>query len=96
MPEEKVVTFSATEIAERLVKERGITSGHWGLFVRFGLGAVNVGDGKTMFPAAVVTVQEIGIQQFPEPNPLTVDAGALASADRKGKGKSLRPGVHVK
>jgi hypothetical protein len=33
-----------SEIAERLIRERGITSGHWGIYVRFGLGATNVGS----------------------------------------------------
>jgi hypothetical protein len=79
MPEEKVITFSVKEIAERLVRERGIKSGHWGIFLKFGLGGANIGDGGVlMFPAAILTVQEIGIQQFPEPNPMTVDASQLA------------------
>jgi len=89
MPENQLVSFSAKEIAERLVRERGITKGHWGLYVKFGLGGANVGDGASvMFPAAIVTVQEIGIQQFPEPNPLTVDASTFASsAPKKAKRK---------
>jgi len=86
MPEEKVIAFSAKEIAERLVKERGITSGHWGLYVKFGFGATNVGDATNLYPAAVTTVQELGIQQFPEPNALTVDAAVIAAA-AKVKGK---------
>jgi hypothetical protein len=81
MPEEKkIIAFSSKEIAERLVREHGLKSGHWGLYVKFGLGATNVRDPNvpdTMFPAAVVTVMELGIQEFPEPNPLTVDAAAL-------------------
>jgi hypothetical protein len=84
MPEEKkIIAFSSKEIAERLIREQGITSGHWGLFVRFGLGATNVGDPSipnVLFPAAVVTLMELGIQEFPEANPLTVDASTLREA----------------
>ena len=57
--------------------------GHWGIFVRFGLGAgnvPNVNDNNKLLPAAIVPILELGIQKFSEPNDLTVDASRI---DRK-------------
>lgn len=72
------VTFKLKEIAELLVKHQGIHEGHWGIFVRFGLNATNIGDSSNeMYPSAIVPVTELGIQRFDEPNPLTVDAAVV-------------------
>jgi hypothetical protein len=38
------VTFGFKELAEVLVREAKVNSGHWGIFVRFGLAATNVGE----------------------------------------------------
>ncbi len=84
----KQFTMSLKEVAEVLVKHVGATSGHWGLYVRFGLGATNIvhADGE-LHPAALVPVLELGVQEFEQPNSLTVDA---AEVQRRGKGKPTR------
>jgi hypothetical protein len=78
MAEAKLYGYPLKEIAELLVRDRGITQGHWGVYVKFGLQAGNVGPTATeMYPAAIVPILEFGIQRFDEPNPLTVDAAKL-------------------
>jgi len=82
MPKKETKTFTYSQLAELLVKESDIHEGHWGLFLRFGLGGGNlpIGDpgGQMVFrPAAIVPVTEIGIQEFDDPNPLTVDAAKV-------------------
>lgn len=61
-----------------LVRHANITSGHWGIYIRFALGATNIGpDKNNLMPAAIVPVAEIGISQFAEPSNLTVDASQV-------------------
>ena len=86
MPETERIMFELREIAEILVKERSIKSGFWGIGIEFGLAATNIPstpDGKTLTPAGLTLVQKIGIQQFKEPNNLTVDAAEVNKPKRK-------------
>jgi hypothetical protein len=80
MAEQSQLLYSYTELAEILVKQAGIHSGHWMVFMRFGIGGANVpieNRGNQFFPTAVVPVIELGIQKSPEPTPLTVDASVV-------------------
>lgn len=85
--------FDLRELAELLVREQGVRQGNWGIYVEFGLGAANVPTGpdsplgKTLTPASINFVQKVGIQQFPEPNSLTIDA---AQIHQKGVKKSAK------
>jgi hypothetical protein len=85
MGEPKIYTFNHKEVAEALVKQQGIHEGLWGLYIEFGITAGNVGqDATSLMPAAIVPVQKIGIQQFPEENNLCVDAAKVnPGSDRK-------------
>ena len=75
MSEPRVITFSHREVAEALVKKEGLHQGIWGIYVEFGLGAVNIGaDSDDTLPAAVVPVKKIGLQRFDEESSLAVDA----------------------
>lgn len=88
MGEASQVTFSYKEVAESLIKKQGIHEGLWGLYIEFGLGAVNINTepgGTNLTPAAIVTVQKIGIQRFPEPNSLTVDAAEVNPPPKAAK-----------
>ena len=85
-------TFTYLQLAELLVKESGIHEGHWGLFFRFGLGGGNLpiggpGGQVAVRPAAIVPVTEIGIQEFGDPNPLTVDAAKVNPKPRSGSSR---------
>jgi hypothetical protein len=79
MAEPKLIKFSYKELAELMVKQQGITEGHWGVYMRFGIGAVNAGETpETAVPTAFVPVLEIGLQRFDGPGPLAIDASKLA------------------
>jgi hypothetical protein len=90
MAEIQQYIFSYKEVAKALVKEQEIHEGIWGIYIRFGIGAANVGEesGTDIVPAAIVPVQQIGIQRFTEMNNLTVDAAEVnpLPARKKPKG----------
>jgi hypothetical protein len=81
MAEAKSYTFNHQELAELLVKQQDIHEGFWGIYIEFGFGAANINSdptgGKVLLPTAFSIVQKIGIQQFPEPSNLTVDAAKV-------------------
>lgn len=78
---ERIISHQA--LAELLVKQQGIHEGIWGLFIRFGINAVNIPSRLaedspiTLMPAAIIPVLEIGIQPFAEVNDLSVDAAVV-------------------
>ena len=90
MAEAKVFTFTYQELAEMMVRKLGLSEGLWGVYVRFGLQAANVGPGpEDLKPAAILPVLEIGLQRFDEPSSLSVDAAALRrSAPTKARSTS--------
>ena len=78
MPESNQIVFTHKELAELLVKNQDIHEGLWGVFIEFGFNAANVSDPTgSMQPAAIVPVLKVGIQKFPAPNSLTVDAAQV-------------------
>lgn len=91
MAEASVYTFSFRELAELLVKKQGIHEGHWGIRVKFGINAANMGGlGDTpLLPTALVPVIEIGIQKFDRPNDLAVDASQVNPPKPKRQRKQL-------
>jgi hypothetical protein len=81
MPEATQVVFKHKELAEILVKHQNIHDGIWGLFLRFGIGATNVGASETdLQPAAIVPVLEIGLQRFDKETNISVDAAKVNPA----------------
>ena len=82
MAEATSFVFSYKELAEALVKRQNIHEGLWGIYVKFGFGALNVADPQTgiLTPSAISAVQEIGIQRFDEPSNLTVNAAEVNPA----------------
>jgi hypothetical protein len=85
----KQFTFQFKELAALLAREAGVRQGHWGIYVRFGLSASNVGPTQEeLRPAAIVPIFELGIQEFDAPNSLTVDAATLSGAATQPKAAS--------
>ena len=82
MPETpQIYPFTHQELAEILIKHKNIHEGLWGIYVEFGIGATNIGQGPNdMLPAAIVPIVKLGLQRFPEPNNLTVDAAIVNPA----------------
>jgi hypothetical protein len=88
MAETSQITFSHKEVVEALLRKQGIKTGIWGLYVRFGLKATNVGMSEAdLNPAAIVPVLEIGLQRFDKESNLAIDAAKINSGS---SGRDLR------
>ncbi len=78
MPEISQIGFKHTEIVELMLKKMGIHEGIWALFIRFGIGASNVGPSESeLNPAAIIPVLEIGLQKFEKETNVSVDAAKV-------------------
>ena len=90
MAKEIVIDFR--ELATLIIRENKVTEGHWGIWVQFAIGGINAGPDKDhLLPAAVVPIQNIGIQRFDEPNNLPVDAAKIwRTGARKTKAKAKK------
>jgi hypothetical protein len=83
MPEATQIAFKHAEIVELLIKKQGIHEGIWGLFIRFGLNASNVGPNEMeLMPAAILGVLEIGLQKFDKETNLALDAAKINPAPK--------------
>jgi len=81
MPEATQIAYKHRELVELMIKDRGLHEGIWGLFVRFGLGASNIGATEAeVQPAAIIPVLEIGLQKFDKENNISVDAARVNPA----------------
>jgi hypothetical protein len=98
MPESARIVFTHKQVVEALVRKQGIHEGIWGLYVRFGINAANVGPDASadLLPAAIIPVLEIGLQPFEVVNNLSVDA-AVANPGSAATGHAKRvPGKRTK
>jgi hypothetical protein len=78
MAETSQITFTFREVVESLLKSQDIHEGCWGLYVKFGLSASNIGPNDTdLKPAAVIPLLELGLQKFEKETSLSVDAGKV-------------------
>jgi hypothetical protein len=78
MPEATQIVYKHKELVELLIRDRGLHEGIWGLFVRFGMGASNVGATEAeLQPAAIIPVLEIGLQKFEKETNISVDAAKV-------------------
>ena len=78
MAEVSQVIFSYKEVVEALVKKHGIHEGIWGLFVKFGIKAANIGATEVnVQPAAIIPLLELGLQKFEKENNISVDASKV-------------------
>jgi hypothetical protein len=70
--------FSYKEVVEALLEKHGIREGVWQLFVKFNLGAANIGQSETeVAPAAIVTIAQIGLLKTEKETTLAVDASKV-------------------
>ena len=88
MADANQIVFTHKEVVECLVKKQGITEGIWGLYIRFGLNAANIGPTADEFvPAAIVPIVEIGLQKMDKVSKIAVDA---AKVNPKKDGRSSK------
>ncbi len=86
MAEASQIIFSFKEIAEALVKRHGLHDGIWGIFVKFGIQASNIGPTENDYkPAAIIPILELGLQKFDKENNLSVDAAKVNPKPRSSK-----------
>ncbi len=75
------IVYTHKELATLLVKDRGLHSGYWGLYLKFGIGAMNIGHSPADFlPTAIVPVLEIGLQKFDKESNISVNAAEVNPA----------------
>ncbi|MBM3774274.1 MAG: hypothetical protein FJW37_03840 [Acidobacteria bacterium] len=78
MAEAKQFVFTHREVVEALLKKQGIHEGIWGLYIRFGIKAANVGGSPSeLMPSAIIPVLEIGLQKFDKESNIAVDAALV-------------------
>ena len=93
MPETTQIVYSHKELTELILRDRGITSGHWAIYITFHLVGANLGlEEGDLKPVAITFVDTIGVNRVPEPTPLSVDASKLGErrpvSRRASKSKS--------
>ena len=78
MPEVKQILYGHKELTELMLKDRGISSGHWQIYITFRLTGANIAvDAGEVKPAAITFIEAIGLHQVDEPTPLSVDASKI-------------------
>jgi hypothetical protein len=89
MAEINQYVFSFKEIVEALIRKQGIHEGIWGIYVEFGLSAINAGPSPDqILPTALIPVQKIGIQRLPNESNIALDAAKVNPAQT--------PSSHIK
>jgi hypothetical protein len=87
MPEPTQLVYKYQELVEMMLKAQGIHEGIWGLYVRFGLNAQNIGTSDTdLHPTAVIPVLEIGLQKFEKETNLSLDAARVNPKPQEPEG----------
>jgi hypothetical protein len=78
MAEPNQIAFGFKEVVEMLVQKQGIHEGIWGIYVRFGMNAQNIGATENdLRPAVIIPILEIGLQKSDKETNLTVDAAKV-------------------
>ncbi len=78
MAEASQITFTHKEVVEALLKKQGIHKGIWGIYVKFGIAAANIGGSDSdLNPSAIVPVLQIGLQKSEKENNLSADAAKV-------------------
>ena len=91
MPEPTQIVFTHKETVELMLKHQDIHEGIWGLFIKFGLRAANIGPSPSdMMPSAIIPVLEIGLQRGKEEGNLFVDAAKVNPERRVVKARPRR------
>jgi hypothetical protein len=76
--------FSYKEVAEALIKKEDLHEGIWQLFVKFNLGAANIGQSETeVSPAAIVSIVQLGLLRADKETSLAVDAAKVNPASKR-------------
>jgi hypothetical protein len=78
MPEASQILFSHKEVVELLLKKQNIHEGIWGLAVKFGFSAANIGiSDADLNPAAIIPIVQVGLQRYDKESNIAVDAAKV-------------------
>jgi hypothetical protein len=82
MPEVEQLLYTYQELTELMLRDRGITSGHWAVFVKFRFTGGNIDVEGATHPAAITLIEGIGLQRTDASFPLAVDATKVNNSGR--------------
>jgi hypothetical protein len=82
MPEVEQLLYTHQELTELMLRDRGITSGHWAIFVKLRLLGGNMEVEGGMRPAAIALIDGVGLQRAEPSFPLAVDASKITGSKR--------------
>jgi len=82
MPEVEQLLYTHKELTELMLRDRGITSGHWAIFVKLRLLGGNTEVEGATYPAAITLIDGIGLQRTVASFPLAVDASEVGRSKR--------------
>ena len=71
--------YDFKSLAELMVRDQGLTEGHWMVTLRFSHAAVTMETPEGAAPSVINRVTSIGLSRQDEPNLLSVDAAAVAA-----------------
>lgn len=91
LPERQLWKFDFKQVATALVKEKGLRTGIWAVYIEFGLGAGNLHDSeRRLLPTAFVPVVRIGIREAEVIDDLSVDAAVVNPESTQPSQKKVR------
>ena len=82
MPEVEQLLYTNRELTELMLRDRGIASGHWAIFVKLRLLGGNMEVEGATHPAAITLIDGVGLQRAEPSFPLAVDASKVSRSKR--------------
>ena len=89
MAEAQNIVYEHREITQLMLKDQGIDSGHWAIYLTLKFKAGNIDEEGVTQPAGVVMVTGVGLQRVPEDMPLAVDASKIGRKKTNARRKVL-------
>lgn len=90
MPEVEQLLYTYQELTELMLKDRGITSGHWAIFLKFRFTGGNIDVEGATHPAAITLIEGVGLQRTDASFPLAVDASKVSKSRRVRAGAAQK------
>lgn len=90
MAEATQIEYSLREVAELIVRHRGIKDGHWMILLKFAhtAGNISLENKDDITPIVMNRVMGLGIQRVDEPSRISVDASELSKGTSPARSKA--------
>ncbi len=94
MAEATQIEYSLREVAELIVRDRGIKEGHWMIWLKFAHTAANISleNKDDINPVVMSRVMALGIQRVDLPSRISVDASELSKGMSPARSKARAKG----